>query len=131
MPELPPLPERETLRLHQANERTFLAWVRTALALMGFGFVVARFGMFLRELTNLRPDAVAVRGVPWSLSAGVALTVLGALTIVGSMIRLYATTRAIERHEVGEPPGSIWVYLVASLIVFLGAAVAILLLMSA
>ena len=131
MPELPPLPERETLRLHQANERTFLAWVRTALALMGFGFVVARFGMFLRELTNLHPDAVAVRGVPWSLSAGVGLTVLGALTIVGSMVRFYATTRAIERHEVGEPPGSIWVYLVASLIVFLGAGVAILLLMSA
>lgn len=131
MPELPPLPERETLRLHQANERTFLAWVRTALALMGFGFVVARFGMFLRELANVHPDAITVRGVPWSLSAGVALTVLGALTIVGSMIRFYATTRAIERHEVGEPPGSAWLYVVASLIVFLGAAVAILLLMSA
>ena len=33
-----------------AAERTFLAWVRTGLALTGFGFVVARFGLFLREL---------------------------------------------------------------------------------
>ena len=131
MPELPPLPERETLRLHQANERTFLAWVRTALALMGFGFVVARFGMFLRELASVHPDAAPMQGVPWSLSAGIALTALGALTVLGSMARFYATTRAIERHEVGEPPGSAWVYLVASLIVFFGAAVAMLLWMSA
>lgn len=131
MPELPPLPERETLRLHQANERTFLAWVRTALALMGFGFVVAKFGLFLRELASVHPDASAVRGVPWSLSAGVALTALGALTVLGSMARFYATTKAIERHEVREPPGSGWVYLAASLIVVLGAAVAILLVLSA
>ena len=33
-----------------AAERTFLAWIRTGLALMGFGFVVARFGLFLREI---------------------------------------------------------------------------------
>ena len=37
-------------REHQANERTFLAWLRTSLALIGFGFVIARFGLFLREL---------------------------------------------------------------------------------
>ena len=33
-----------------ATERTFLAWIRTGLALMGFGFVVARFGLFLKAL---------------------------------------------------------------------------------
>lgn len=33
-----------------AAERTLLAWIRTGIALMGFGFVVARFGLFLREL---------------------------------------------------------------------------------
>ena len=35
-------------RVFFAAERTFLAWIRTGLALMGFGFVVARFGLFLR-----------------------------------------------------------------------------------
>jgi putative membrane protein len=35
---------------HMANERTFLAWVRTALSLIGLGFVLARMGLFLREL---------------------------------------------------------------------------------
>ncbi len=37
-------------RIYFAAERTLLAWVRTGLAMMGFGFVVARFGLFLREL---------------------------------------------------------------------------------
>ena len=35
---------------HLANERTFLAWVRTALSLLGLGFVLARMGLFLRQL---------------------------------------------------------------------------------
>jgi putative membrane protein len=39
-------------REHLANERTFLAWVRTSLALIGLGFVLARMGVFLRELGN-------------------------------------------------------------------------------
>lgn len=98
---------------------------------MGFGFVVARFGLFLRELANVHPHAIEVAGVPWSLGAGVSLTMLGAVTVLGSMLRFRATTRAIERHEVGEPPGAAWVYVVTALMVFLGAAVAILLMLSA
>jgi putative membrane protein len=41
-------------RVYFAAERTLLAWVRTGLAMMGFGFVVARFGLFLRELATER-----------------------------------------------------------------------------
>ena len=40
-----------------AAERTLLAWVRTGIALMGFGFVVARFGLFLRELVRVGEHA--------------------------------------------------------------------------
>ena len=48
-------------RVYFAAERTLLAWVRTGLAMMGFGFVVARFGMFLREIAAVQtvpPNAV-------------------------------------------------------------------------
>jgi putative membrane protein len=42
-----------------AAERTFLAWIRTGLALMGFGFVVARFGLFLQEIHVVAPNVPA------------------------------------------------------------------------
>ena len=48
-------------RVYFAAERTLLAWVRTGLALMGFGFVVARFGLFLRELAAVRKSVTSGR----------------------------------------------------------------------
>jgi putative membrane protein len=45
----------DKVRDHLANERTFLAWVRTSLGLIGLGFVLARMGLFLRELTLAHP----------------------------------------------------------------------------
>src|SRR5262252_8006952 len=41
---------------HAANERTFLAWVRTAIAMMAFGFVIERFDLFLRYAAPLPPN---------------------------------------------------------------------------
>ena len=43
-------PPIDRQREHQANERTFLAWLRTSIALISFGFAIARFGLFLRQL---------------------------------------------------------------------------------
>jgi putative membrane protein len=56
----------EDPRIPLAAERTFLAWIRTGLALMGFGFVVSRFGLFLRELA-------AVQKMPQPASHGISL----------------------------------------------------------
>src|SRR5216684_7409404 len=58
-----------------AAERTLLAWQRSAIALMGFGFVVERFGLFLQMVAHL-PEAGSQRG--FSLGVGVLLLVLGA-----------------------------------------------------
>jgi uncharacterized protein (DUF302 family)/uncharacterized membrane protein YidH (DUF202 family) len=46
--------QKASLSDELAAERTFLAWIRTGLALMGFGFVVARFGLFLQELVTVQ-----------------------------------------------------------------------------
>jgi len=59
-----------------AAERTLLAWIRTGLALMGFGFVVARFGLFLQRLQILEP-ALAAQHYGWSLWFGTALIATG------------------------------------------------------
>jgi putative membrane protein len=66
----------EDPRVPLAAERTFLAWIRTGLALMGFGFVVARFGLFLREMEAAQ-HIERHSGYGVSLWLGIALVVLG------------------------------------------------------
>lgn len=69
-------------RTYFAAERTLLAWIRTGLAMMGFGFVVARFGLFLREL------AAVGHGQPHS-SAG-SLWIGTTLVLLGVVVNLVA-----------------------------------------
>ncbi len=72
-------------RVRFAAERTLLAWMRTGLALMGFGFVVARFGLFLREIAGAGHVAVHQRSTGWSLWIGTGLIALGvAVSLVAS-----------------------------------------------
>ena len=66
-------------RVRYAIERTLLAWVRTGLALMGFGFVVARFGLFLHEIEAVRQNALPKASTGLSLWIGTALILLGVL----------------------------------------------------
>jgi len=51
----PQTPKNANVSDYLAAERTFLAWIRTGLAFMGFGFVVARFGLFLQEIARVEP----------------------------------------------------------------------------
>ena len=73
--------QKAALSDYLAAERTLLAWIRTGLALMGFGFVVARFGLFLQQLQLLeRPHATASYG--FSLWFGTALIGFGVIVNV-------------------------------------------------
>jgi putative membrane protein len=73
-------------RVYFAAERTFLAWIRTGLGLMGVGFAVARFGLFLREF---RAPATRVPAQSTGLSewSGVALVALGVLVTLSATVR--------------------------------------------
>lgn len=79
---------------HLANERTFLAWVRTALTIMAFGFVVARFGLFLRELAGTS-SVPAVPG-PVSEFTGVLLVLVGSVLLLLAFVRFLRTRADLE-----------------------------------
>ena len=80
-----------------AAERTLLAWQRTSVALMGFGFVVERFGLFLRMVTN-EPLTAAHRSV--SLWLGVAFLLMGALVAIVSALQFRSVVRGLGEKEI-------------------------------
>ena len=85
-----------------AAERTLLAWQRTAIALMGFGFVVERFGLFL-EMVEHAPLSRSDRG--FSLALGVLLLLLGATVALVSARQF----RQVVRHLApGVAPPGYW-----------------------
>lgn len=90
-------PRTARTREHLANERTLFAWIRTALALMGLGFVVARFGLFLRSLAVQGGEAPP-RGLQASDVIGVLLVAAG---VVATAIGLRRFLRARAQIEAG------------------------------
>ena len=91
-------------RDHLANERTLLAWVRTCIAIIALGFVVARFGLLLRELGVHRHLS------PWTSTAfGTALVVCGGALAFLATLRYLRTGQEIERNAYRWSP---WLILV-------------------
>jgi putative membrane protein len=82
-------------RVYFAAERTLLAWLRTGLGLMGVGFAVARFGLFLRELQVSQPQA-QTHPTGLSLWSGVALVALGVVVNVGAALRHIQLVRQLS-----------------------------------
>lgn len=114
-------------RTYMSAERTFLAWIRTGIALMGFGFVVARFGLFLQELAA-NTLTVKDKHTGFSLPVGVTLIAIGILVTVVAAVRHHRQVQAIDRGEFREAYGQTFAFSVAGILALTGLAVAIYLL---
>ncbi len=93
---------------HLANERTFLAWIRTSISIIVFGFVVAKFGITLREFLRVQGGAARESGM--SLLIGVAFMAMGIFMSLVATIRYRTTMRRLEADQF-EPAGAIVVVL--------------------
>lgn len=102
----------DRVREHLANERTYLAWMRTAIALMGFGVVIVRLRVFHAPL-------VPHPGNGWKL--GLAFSVIGLLTVLLSTQHYFAVRWDIDEDTY--EPGDRWVILFSLAVILLGAGV--------
>ncbi|MBI2839543.1 MAG: DUF202 domain-containing protein [Acidobacteria bacterium] len=114
-------------RIYMAAERTFLAWIRTGLAFMAFGFVVARFGVFLREVVvvgGANPGSDG-RGLGISLWLGLGLIGTGVMTCVISALRHTQYIAAIDQGRFRHVFGSSLAFVIVGLLAILGVGMAV------
>ena len=108
---------------HAANERTFLAWVRTAIAVMAFGFVIERFDLFLQiAAPQMAGKQLAPHNQWFANIAGLAFIGLGVAMIVIAGIRFVKTAKDIEIETDVPSPGERFDLALAGLLGLLGVA---------
>jgi putative membrane protein len=82
-----------------ANERTFLAWIRTGIALMGFGFVIVKFSVFLRQTALLTNRQLPLPENRFSAVTGIVMVILGALVALLAYIRYRHIEKQLRQND--------------------------------
>ena len=98
---------------HLANERTFLAWVRTSVSIMSLGFVVAKFGLWLRELASRLSSSMPSRGSGWSGPVGMGMIAFGGALALLAAWRFHTVNRQIDLGKVSVDRGLVGLIAVA------------------
>jgi putative membrane protein len=120
------VPPEKRATEYLANERTFLAWIRTSIAVISAGIVISRLAIWFRYLTPAKKDAPTHNG--FSFVVGFAMIVLGALVSLLAVWRYHVVNRAIDEGRVKPDRGL--VILVTLLVVLLAAGVIAFMLLS-
>ena len=112
------------LRDYLAEERTFLAWIRTGISLMGFGFVVARFGI-LGNMSYIPQQLPAAQPHELSVWFGAALIAIGAIVNLFSARRFMRLVGELNRDQFADRSLSKQGVIVACFLALLGIAMTI------
>ena len=113
-------------REHLANERTFLAWIRTSIALMGFGFVIVKFTLFLKEI-SLMLETKGVSSKGYSAIIGIIMVALGVIIAILAFLQYKKNEKLINNNSFF--PSSI-LSLVITLVMLIGGIILIFYLLS-
>ena len=103
---------------HSANERTYLAWIRTAIAIIAFGFLIERFDLFLAYIAEALPERVPAfpSAHHEALILGLGLVVLGIALMVFATLRFVSIEKEIDHEERRRPSGTLTVIGFATLL---------------
>ncbi len=108
---------------HLANERTFLAWVRTAIGIMAFGFVVVKFSLFVKQLSLMLGKEHVIKSHGLSAVAGITLVAVGAATVIFSWVRYRNIEKQLNEGGYAHSSGLLttltaFIFLVSVLLIF-------------
>ena len=81
---------------HLANERTFLAWIRTSIGIMAFGFVVVKFSLFVKQVSLILGKGNVIQNRGYSAIVGIILVAVGTVTSVLSYLRYRETAKQLK-----------------------------------
>ena len=84
---------------HLANERTFLAWIRTSIGIMAFGFVVVKFTLFIKQISLLLGKEVIIHQHGYSSFIGVFLVGVGAFTTILAYLRYARIKKQLNNNS--------------------------------
>lgn len=102
---------------HAANERTYLAWVRTAIAVMAFGFLLERFDIFLSYAARAAGHSIPGLHVRASEWLGLLLLLFGALVVLLATIRFNKNRKLIASEDINTYGGTLLERVMAPLLI--------------
>jgi len=108
--------------VHMANERTFLAWIRTSIGIMAFGFVVEKFALFMKQMSVILGKSTIENTIPpshgYSAMIGIFLVGMGTLLVLFAFVRYKKVERQIDSDTF--QPSSILDILLTILVLAIG-----------
>lgn len=114
------VPKQHLATEYLANERTFLAWVRTSIAIMSLGFVISKFGLWLAELALTQKQLERIR-TGASVPVGIGMVIFGGLITLLAAWRYHVVNRQIEKGEVKADRGLI--VMITTLVIILSLVI--------
>ncbi len=101
--------KKQNVSDHLANERTFLAWIRTCIGIMAFGFVVVKFSLFIKQISLVLGKESTIHQYGFSAPIGIILVLVGAISLLLSVMRYTKTKNELNKGTYYHTSGLIYI----------------------